>query len=141
MLLRYIPYISICHNLPRKRQYLYRRHLNGSGSSVFQKWKLPRYLIKYFAESPSPNWKFINLCFQNLSHKKSTYFLYSVLLSVEKYSLSTSCFNSFPDKTELRKPNAYTSIHRKSWCNCLWKNDPWKVKVRNWFHSEIFNSQ
>lgn len=139
MLPRYIPHISICRNLPKKRQYLHRRYLNGSGSSVFQKWKLPRHLIKYVAESPSSNWKFINLCFQNFSHKKSTYC--SVLPSVEKYSLSTSCFNSFPDKTELRKPNAYILIYRKSWCNCLWKNDPWKVKVRNWFHSEIFNSQ
>lgn len=91
-------------------------------------------------ESPSPNWKFINLRFQKFSHKEYILVIHCALPFMEKYPLPVSCFGSFLDNTKLRKPTAYTLTYRKSWCNCLWKNDPWKIKPRSWFRSEILKS-
>ena len=127
----YISHASICHDLPKEKS-INRRYLKGwVWKNYISKVRISEILDSMFCKVVSfPKLKFINFCFQNISHKKSTTLvIYCVHPSMEKQSPSASCFTSSLDKIELRKPNVYTLIYRKAGAITY---ERWTPEKSNW---------
>lgn len=131
----------MCHDLPQEKPVTRWKTFNEMRLEAlcFKSENFPDTWWNVLQSVSFPKQKCIHSGFQKFCHKKNTLLvIYCILPCVEKRSLSASCFTSFLDKTELRRPKAYPLIYRKSPCNCLWKADPWQIQLRSWFCSEIY---